>query len=354
MTPSITIGIPVYNGMPWICETVESIRQQTCSDFAVLIIDDGSTDGSAEYLQSLRDPRFRVIRQENRGITATLNRMLTETESPWLMRQDADDIAFPERVARTLEYIQRYPNAGLLFSHACHYQNNRTFGRLLTTEGSPEVLHRLTISGYLPAICHSTVVLNIAKTRELGGYRFDLNVEEYDIFWRMALAHDLRLIPETLVGYRMRNGSISARNMRSQASAILYIQYLLLSALSGVDPQPYPSVKECLDTIIDRRALDYRLHMREALTALGALRFSAMIAGAVRGVASSPELFVRRVLYQMGKQIGQPQTVHVGVAPEKLLARAKELWPGEKAEPRISSYMQPLSARAVRSHFVGS
>src|SRR6185437_7848234 len=167
MTPSITIGIPVYNGMPWICETVESIRQQTCSDFAVLIIDDGSTDGSGEYLQSLSDPRFRLIRQENRGLTATLNRMLAEAETPWLMRQDADDIAFPERVVRTLECIQRYPNAGLLFSHACHYQNNRTFGRLLTTEGSPEVLHRLTISGYLPTICYSTVVLNVAKTREL-------------------------------------------------------------------------------------------------------------------------------------------------------------------------------------------
>jgi len=257
-------------------------------------------------------------------------------------------------VARTMAYIERYPDAGLFYSHACHYQNNRTFGRLFTTEGTPESLHRLTSAGYLPAICHSTVVLNVAKTLQLGGYRFELNVEEYDIFWRMALAHDLRLIPDALVGYRMRNGSVSALNMRNQASAILYIQYLLLSALSGVDPQTYNSVKQCLDAMIDRRALDYRMHMREALTALGELRFSSVLTSTVRGVASSPELFFRRVLYQMGKQIGQPQGVHVGVAPEKFFAHAEELWPSEMPEPRLSSFMQSLGSGAIRRHFAGS
>jgi glycosyltransferase involved in cell wall biosynthesis len=93
MTPAITIGTPVYNGMPWIRETIESIRRQTCADFAVLVIDNGSTDGAGKYRCSLRDSRFRIVTQENPGITATLNRMLAETESPWLMRQDADDIA---------------------------------------------------------------------------------------------------------------------------------------------------------------------------------------------------------------------------------------------------------------------
>ncbi len=348
MKPLITVGIPLYNGMPWIKETIESIRRQTFTDFAVLIIDDGSTDGPEEYLRSIHDPRFRIVEQENRGITATLNRMLAEIESPWLMRLDADDIALPQRLARTMECIQRYPEAGLLYSHACHYQGNKTLGRLLTTEGSPEDLHNLVLSGYLPAICHSTVVLNVARTRELGGYRFDLNVEEYDMFWRMALMHDLRFIPETLVGYRMRDGSISAQNMRNQAVAILYIQYLLLSNISRTAPLPFESVRQHLEAMIDRRAFDYRLHMREALTALGARRYAASISGAARGLVSSPGLFWRRLLYQMGKQqtgrhLAAP---HVGEPPEKFFALAEELWTGiDVLEPNLYIYSPLASAQ---------
>jgi glycosyltransferase involved in cell wall biosynthesis len=238
MPPLLTVGIPVYNGMPWLPEMIESIRGQTYQDFAALVIDDGSSDGSAEYLRSIRDPRFRIVRQENRGITATLNRILAEVESPWMVRHDCDDVAFPQRLARTVDAITLFPDTGMLHSHAMHYQNGHRLGRLKTTVGDPVYLRRLAQRGYLPSICHSTVTLNVDKVRTLGGYRFDLNVEEYDMYWRMALTYDLRFIPETLVGYRMNGGSISARSMRAQAVNVLYIQYLLLSEIWDVAPRP--------------------------------------------------------------------------------------------------------------------
>jgi glycosyltransferase involved in cell wall biosynthesis len=323
MAPLLTIGLPVYNGMPWLPETIASIRRQTYQDFAALVIDDGSSDGTAEYLRSIRDPRFRIVRQENRGITATLNRMLEEVEGPWLVRHDTDDVAFPQRLARTVDAITRFPDAGMFFSHAAHYQNGYTLGRLKTSEGEPADLRKLTQSGYIPSICHSTVVLNVAKVRALGGYRFDLNVEEYDLYWRMALAHDLRCIRETLVGYRINGGSVSAKDLREQAVNVLYIQYLLLSTIWGFASQRRESVKSCLETMVDMKMLAYRRHMREALTSLGNQRYGSAFANVIRAVVSTPGPFFGRMLYELG----QPQIVCVGEDVKVFANRQCELWP---------------------------
>ena len=65
---------------------------------------------------SVRDPRLRILDQENRGITATLNRMLAEVGTPWLARHDADDVAYPHRLARAADYITRYPESGMFYS----------------------------------------------------------------------------------------------------------------------------------------------------------------------------------------------------------------------------------------------
>src|ERR1019366_912255 len=94
----LTVGIPVFNAMPYLRESMESILYQTFSDFVLVAINDGSADESLDYLKSIRDPRLRIVNQPNRGLTATLNRMLDEAETPWLVRFDADDIAYPDRL----------------------------------------------------------------------------------------------------------------------------------------------------------------------------------------------------------------------------------------------------------------
>src|SRR6185437_15724131 len=78
MRPQLTIGVPVFNGMPYLPEAIESLLSQTYSDFEILIVDDGSTDAGPEYLRSIKDKRIRILRQPNQGLTATLNRILAE------------------------------------------------------------------------------------------------------------------------------------------------------------------------------------------------------------------------------------------------------------------------------------
>src|SRR6266702_4430193 len=82
MKPLFTVGIPVHNGMAYLPESLQSILQQTYPHFEVVVINDGSTDDSLQYLKSIRDPRLRVISQPNQGISVALNRALEEARTP--------------------------------------------------------------------------------------------------------------------------------------------------------------------------------------------------------------------------------------------------------------------------------
>lgn len=318
----VTVGLPVYNAMPFLPETIDSLLQQICSDFQVLAIDDGSTDGSLDYLQSIKDTRFKLISQPNSGLTATLNRMLTEVETPWLVRQDADDIAYPHRIALIREYIDKYPNSGMFYSSAKYYQNAESFGTFRTTKASPDTLSSLTKVGYLLAICHPTVTLNVAKTRKLGGYRFNLHIEDIDLWWRMALLHQIRLIPEETVGFRLNMNSVSSSNLQGQAINTLYVQYLLLSHLWDLHPLPYESIKNQLNMLLDSRKLSFRTNMRLTNIHMGKKAYAGAIKYGIEALLSSPQDFFDRLTYELGKN-----DVAVNGADPKLFAiNCSNLW----------------------------
>src|SRR5258708_21922271 len=147
MNTKLTIGIPVHNGMPYLAETLQSVRWQTYGDVEILVIDDGSKDDTSEYLQSLRYPRLRVISQSNQGLTATLNRMLRECHTPWLVRLDADDIALPHRAAVVAQAIKRAPDAGMFHSRAKQHDHANGISLSPTTEGLAHDRPELPLGG---------------------------------------------------------------------------------------------------------------------------------------------------------------------------------------------------------------
>jgi glycosyltransferase involved in cell wall biosynthesis len=320
----LTVGLPVYNAMPYLPETVNSLLAQSRSDFDILIIDDGSTDGSGEYLDSLTDPRFRVFHQENSGLTATLNRMLTEVRTPWLVRQDADDIAYPDRIKIIAEYIGRYPEAGMFYSLADYYPKGASVGTFRTTVANPGVLRNLSHAGYLLAICHPTVCLNVEKTMKLGGYRFDLHVEDADLWWRMALAYDIQLIQETLIGFRHNAGSVSHSNLEIQTINALYIQYLLVSHLWGQTELPYEQAVAALEVLLDRKRLRFRELMRQANVEIGKRNRCRAVGNVMRAFAASPSSFFKRLTYEFS---GSKPVVN-GVEPVLFALNSERLWPG--------------------------
>ncbi len=320
---SITVGLPVYNAMPYLPEALESLFQQTITDFNILVIVDGADDGSLQYLETIRDSRLRVLSQPNRGLPATLNRILRETKTSWLVRQDADDISYPTRIERLQEQISQYPDAGMFYSLAEYYPPNQSLGLYRCSRGSPQRLRKIVQSGYLLSICHPSAVLNVEKTLAAGGYRNLPHAEDADLWWRMALRYDIHLLPEVLLGFRQNASSISSRNSYTQELQGLYIQYLLLSHLSNRHPLPLADISPLLEAAISTKQLEAKQQLRLLNMHLAAKHYGRALTAIARSALASPGYLMRRLIDEF-LPLGP---IANGIPPDSFYRRKEVFWP---------------------------
>src|SRR5262245_50863701 len=111
---TVTVVIPCFNCELYLEEAIESALAQTYPKLRIVVIDDGSNDGSPQILHRFSD-RIRVIRQENRGLAAARNRGIDETNGAYLAFLDADDRWHPRKVATQVSYLQDHPDLALVF-----------------------------------------------------------------------------------------------------------------------------------------------------------------------------------------------------------------------------------------------
>src|SRR2546428_1522930 len=112
--PGVRVLMAVHNGEPHLRAAVESVLAQTYPDFELLIVDDGSTDGSADVVRSYEDRRIRLLENErNLGQIPSLNRALREAHGEYVARLDHDDLCLPERLERQVEELDAEPSAAL-------------------------------------------------------------------------------------------------------------------------------------------------------------------------------------------------------------------------------------------------
>jgi hypothetical protein len=240
------------------------------------------------------------------------------------VRHDADDIAYPHRLAQIAEYVERYPDAGAFYSLADYHQRGPSLGMYRSTRAEPEVLRNLTKAGYLLAICHPTITLNVTKTLSLGGYRPSLQTaEDVDLWWRMALAHDIRMIPEVTVGCRLNPGSHTNRHLFAQATEHVYVQYLLISHLWGLIPQEFESIRPALESMVDRKLITYRHRLRQSGMALGERRVLRSATWMAWALTTAPTYFAKRVSYAFSRN---EEIAVNGINPLRFAARSEDLW----------------------------
>src|SRR5262245_18828577 len=108
--PCVSVLLPVHNGLPFLRQAVQSLLEQTLTDIEMLALDDASTDGSGAYLDSIQDPRLRVIHLPRLGLSRALNIGLQEARAPLAARMDADDVALPERLLLQFEFLRQHPD----------------------------------------------------------------------------------------------------------------------------------------------------------------------------------------------------------------------------------------------------
>lgn len=221
--PRITVLMPVYNAEAYLQEALDSIGAQTYGDFELLVVDDGSTDGSPDILarHAARDPRLVVLRQANGGVSAALNAGLAAARGSYIARMDADDRMAPERLARQLAFLERQPALGFCASGLAMIDaRGRVFATHVHGPTSLAQLDAMLERGDPLTYTHPTVMLRADALRALagGGYLRGFEpCEDMELFGRLILAGRPGLvIPEPLLAYRVHGASISGSKIARQ------------------------------------------------------------------------------------------------------------------------------------------
>lgn len=215
----VSVVMAVHNGARFIGEAIESILEQTYRDLELVVVDDASTDGTAEILEQVRDRRVRVIYlPENRGGAAALNTGIARARGAWIAIHDADDISDPARIAEQMRYITENPGtiaAGTYIEcitdeqHPVSTAELRQFERFRNRIRTAEEI-RLGLYSGCP-LTHGTIIFSKAAFLAAGGYNPRLRIAyDYDLFTRLVTAGPVEIVPQKLYRYRRHRDSLSA------------------------------------------------------------------------------------------------------------------------------------------------
>lgn len=225
--PVISCIMPVYNAERWVKLAIRSILNQTFRDFELIIIDDGSTDGSAAIIETFRltDPRVVVIAQPNRGVVSALNAGVAIARGAYIARMDADDVSVASRFSRQLQVMQANPRIIILGAKAqtIDGEDVRDGRRAPSARATPRLLFGNNRTRRFPPsilqVLHPTIMMRTGAIRQIGAYSETfLYAEDYDLYLRASELGLIAEIQEELLYYRLHGDNISLRRLYEQES----------------------------------------------------------------------------------------------------------------------------------------
>jgi glycosyltransferase involved in cell wall biosynthesis len=264
--PFVSIGMPVRNCESTVRAAIQSILSQTFSDWELLIIDDGSSDGTVDLVRAYMDPRIQLFADGKReGLVARLNEAIEISSGRYFARMDGDDISYPERLALQVRYLEQHPDVDLLGGGVLTFGRG---GRLLGLRKAPtthEIICRRAWRGFY--LTHPTWIGRIAWFRK-HLYRPDaLRCEDQELLLRTHENSHFAAVPEIVLGYREEKLSLTkimtGRRYFTTAvlnRAILKGQYLIAGA--ALIEQV---LKGVVDSIAICTGLNHRLLRHRAL-----------------------------------------------------------------------------------------
>lgn len=215
----VSVVMPVFNGERYLQEALDSVLGQTWTDLELVVVDDGSTDGTAEILRRQSDDRVRVLSQRNTGIAGALNAGIKAARGRYVARMDADDRSLPDRLSRQLGRLELEPDLALLGASFYSISDDGHRLDLVPTLLADEELRR-----DLFVRCpfgHGTVVARRQVLLEVGGYDARaVPAEDYDLWSRVMAAHRVANLPEALYEYRVHPGNTPKSRGQLAAEAV--------------------------------------------------------------------------------------------------------------------------------------
>lgn len=209
----ITVLMPVYNAGIYLAKSIETILGQTYGDFEFLIIDDGSTDNSSEILQSYRDSRIKIIRQDNQGVAASLRLGVELSQGEYIARMDADDESLPDRLEIQKKAMDRNREVALCYGRHDLMDEQGHFLRPCQKDGFSNVVTKWLLI-WNNVLTHPTVMIRKKTLQENNlNYRLETNgAEDFDLWNRLSLVGEFLFLPQVLLRYRLHPNSVNRIN----------------------------------------------------------------------------------------------------------------------------------------------
>lgn len=256
MPPQVSVVMPVYNARAYLGDALDSVLQQTLGDFELILIDDGSTDGSTEILQEAarKDGRIRLVSRPNKGIIETLNEGLALVQGRYVARMDADDVAVADRFARQVEWMDGHPACSAVGSQVLFIDAD---GEPIAPKSDTKYTHAeidaALLAGQWPMV-HPSVMMRAESLRRIGGYREYRTWEDHDLFLRLAEVGELANLPAVLLRYRLHQGSIVHQREADKSPVMTAILQAAAQRRGGdVNDVPHVPGRGCVTRLTHQR-----------------------------------------------------------------------------------------------------
>lgn len=241
----ISVLMPAYNAADTIRQAVISLQRQTFTDFEVVAVDDGSSDGTGAILDEMasHDPRIRVIHIPHSGLVSALNAGIAECRGELIVRMDADDICHPERLRLQVEYMQSNPDVSVCGCLVRSFPRIEVKGGFLKYEAwlNSLITHeQITRDIFVESpLAHPSVMMRAGDLCEVGGYRDMGWPEDYDLWLRFYMAGKrFGKVPRTLFFWREHSSRLTFTDSRYALENFLRLKAHFLSKITARKGRP--------------------------------------------------------------------------------------------------------------------
>ncbi|MDR2622351.1 MAG: glycosyltransferase [Dysgonamonadaceae bacterium] len=216
----ISVVMPVFNSEKYVAEAVDSILNQTFTDFEFIILNDGSTDATSNILAGYNDKRIKVVTLKHEGLVYCLNKGLELSKGKYIARMDSDDIAYPERLQVQYDFMESHPDVGICGTN--YKMFNDTNNNIYTSKfPANDTDIRAQMFGY-SAFCHPAVMLR-KDCLEKSGLKYDkdfFRAEDYRLWIDLLDYTQGANISQVLLHYRIHPANVTIQTNKDFDSKI--------------------------------------------------------------------------------------------------------------------------------------
>jgi len=305
--PVISVIVPAFNAEATILETIQSIQNQTFADFELIVINDGSTDGTLALLEQVQDARLRVFSYPNGGLPTARNRGIDHAKGEFISFIDADDLWAADKLERQLQALQQHPEAGVAYSWTAFIDEQSRFlyaREPLTFAG--DVYPQLLVDNFISN--GSNILLRRQLLEAVGVFDPTLKSgEDWDFYIRLAAKTQFAVVPQYQILYRKSSASMSSKVRVMEANILTVIDRAFQKAPPELQGLRNP-------TLANNYRFFAKLHLEHAADCQGLQAATQRLTQAIR---LHPQILSDRETYSLIVKL-----LLVKLLPAKLAAQA--------------------------------